>query len=119
MNLTIFNSTFLSMYTVNMYPLVHLCLIKISIKLFTNIFAKWDREKVRLNIKIRAFCMRATLLSLNGMNYFNTGAGQEDNVALTIVGTKSAFLADLTVSYIFKNSTDFFCQHKIQCDSSI
>ena len=71
---------------------------------FTRNLPKSQKSTVNLCLKLIAFGMTSTLLTFEE-KYFEYGEKGIRTTGLETVGYKSAFLADLVASQLFKNAT--------------
>ena len=102
------NTTIFSLSMVNMYPSTRCSLIKKAVEIFTRQTSDEDKSRIKMCLDMIHFSMKTTYLSFQHRCYFKTGAGEPSDVALAIGGHGSAFLADMSVAYIFEQYSDCF-----------
>ena len=93
--------TIASIDAVAMYPSIKFPLVKKAISYFTRSIQKSQQSNVNFCLKLIAFGMSSTLLTLGNKYYEYYEKGIETK-CLAIGGYESAFLADVVASYLFE-----------------
>ena len=99
--------TISSIDAVAMYPSIKFPLVKKAISYFTRNLSKSQQSSVKLCLKLIAFGMSSTLLTFEE-KYYEYGEKGIETKGIAISGYKSAFLADLVVSYLFEECKNQF-----------
>eukprot|EP00957_Ditylum_brightwellii_P067802 5146567-Ditylum_brightwellii.AAC.1 len=103
----------MSLDIVNMYPLVRVKLIWKALNFYAKDLPATARETINLCTDIVQFGMKSTLIQFKCQYFLYKGAAKDkdlsdEDVALAIGAYELAFLADIVVSYIFKETGECF-----------
>eukprot|EP00957_Ditylum_brightwellii_P145655 11089980-Ditylum_brightwellii.AAC.1 len=99
--------TMMSLDIVNMYPSIRVKLIKKALQHYSRSLPAEAKQRIKFGMMMVQFEMKNTLVNFHDKFYIYQGAAKghdilEEDVAQTIGGFESVFLADLVASFVFE-----------------